>query len=110
MCSFLYYSQYPHHKDLHSFPTRRSSDLKNKGLYSHHCFRRYFHCSRCKRKTGCGCITCSDMDGLHLRRSRDSQENSRKQRSEEHTSELQSHSDLVCRLLLEKKNTHIREE
>src|SRR5438034_6352759 len=24
--------------------------------------------------------------------------------SEEHTSELQSHSDLVCRLLLEKKN------
>src|SRR5438034_8200785 len=26
------------------------------------------------------------------------------QRSEEHTSELQSHSDLVCRLLLEKKN------
>src|SRR5947207_8228522 len=28
------------------------------------------------------------------------------QRSEEHTSELQSHSDLVCRLLLEKKNTN----
>src|SRR2546428_5604318 len=26
------------------------------------------------------------------------------QRSEEHTSELQSRSDLVCRLLLEKKN------
>src|SRR5437588_7811651 len=29
-------------------------------------------------------------------------------RSEEHTSELQSHSDLVCRLLLEKKK-HARE-
>src|SRR5438132_9027521 len=29
-------------------------------------------------------------------------------RSEEHTSELQSHSDLVCRLLLEKKKTIIR--
>src|SRR5438034_7409168 len=28
-------------------------------------------------------------------------------RSEEHTSELQSHSDLVCRLLLEKKNEHV---
>src|SRR5260221_5482952 len=28
-------------------------------------------------------------------------------RSEEHTSELQSHSDLVCRLLLEKKKTHL---
>src|SRR5437868_14070891 len=29
-------------------------------------------------------------------------------RSEEHTSELQSRFDLVCRLLLEKKNTIIR--
>src|SRR5260221_10597868 len=28
-------------------------------------------------------------------------------RSEEHTSELQSHSDLVCRLLLEKKKAHV---
>src|SRR5436190_21925293 len=28
-------------------------------------------------------------------------------RSEEHTSELQSHSDLVCRLLLEKKKTRL---
>src|SRR2546430_8299277 len=30
-----------------------------------------------------------------------------RQRSEEHTSELQSQSNLVCRLLLEKKNTNI---
>src|SRR5260221_7770339 len=29
-------------------------------------------------------------------------------RSEEHTSELQSHSDLVCRLLLEKKKKYSR--
>src|SRR2546421_1463499 len=29
-------------------------------------------------------------------------------RSEEHTSELQSRSDLVCRLLLEKKKTPLR--
>src|SRR5438034_7229754 len=29
-------------------------------------------------------------------------------RSEEHTSELQSHSDLVCRLLLEKKKSKMR--
>src|SRR2546430_8330384 len=28
-------------------------------------------------------------------------------RSEEHTSELQSQSNIVCRLLLEKKKTHI---
>src|SRR5947207_8864169 len=31
-----------------------------------------------------------------------------RKRSEEHTSELQSHSDLVCRLLLEKKNAFRR--
>src|SRR5207247_7121462 len=33
---------------------------------------------------------------------------SRLRRSEEHTSELQSRVDLVCRLLLEKKNTEDR--
>src|SRR5260221_2354284 len=31
----------------------------------------------------------------------------RLERSEEHTSELQSHSDLVCRLLLEKKEHRV---
>ena len=31
-------------------------------------------------------------------------------RSEEHTSELQSHSDLVCRLLLEKKKKKKKEK
>src|SRR5437588_1053485 len=31
-------------------------------------------------------------------------------RSEEHTSELQSHSELVCRLLLEKKNAERRRD
>src|SRR5699024_12065702 len=31
-----------------------------------------------------------------------------RKRSEEHTSELQSRFDLVCRLLLEKKNNNIR--
>src|SRR5436190_14979187 len=31
-------------------------------------------------------------------------------RSEEHTSELQSHSDLVCRLLLEKKKTEAKSQ
>src|SRR2546430_12606480 len=33
-------------------------------------------------------------------------EKNSRQRSEEHTSELQSQSNLVCRLLLEKKNTN----
>src|SRR3954464_11058530 len=31
-------------------------------------------------------------------------------RSEEHTSELQSHDNLVCRLLLEKKQQQLREQ
>src|SRR5438132_7809734 len=31
-------------------------------------------------------------------------------RSEEHTSELQSHSDLVCRLLLEKKKLPVQNQ
>src|ERR1039457_7416518 len=38
------------------------------------------------------------------RRRRDPQTRSRPTRSEEHTSELQSPCNLVCRLLLEKKN------
>src|SRR5438034_8376706 len=33
-----------------------------------------------------------------------------RERSEEHTSELQSHSDLVCRLLLEKKKKNKAKE
>src|SRR5260221_13264958 len=40
-----------------------------------------------------------DMTGLSI----DRPVISSRMRSEEHTSELQSHSDLVCRLLLEKK-------
>src|SRR5437588_9466691 len=40
--------------------------------------------------------TCNAVTGQYRR--------SVHSRSEEHTSELQSHSDLVCRLLLEKKN------
>src|SRR5438477_8096684 len=41
-----------------------------------------------------------DLEDLLLVAARD-----RDRRSEEHTSELQSHVNLVCRLLLEKKNT-----
>src|SRR5947207_10792127 len=46
----------------------------------------------CARLETCS-VSCSDSPLGH----------SRPPRSEEHTSELQSHSDLVCRLLLEKK-------
>src|SRR5438270_6344986 len=40
------------------------------------------------------------------RRSRAPDRRERRSRSEEHTSELQSQSNLVCRLLLEKKKKH----
>src|SRR5437868_9467368 len=42
------------------------------------------------------------LDGVRPRRAR----LDRQRRSEEHTSELQSRFDLVCRLLLEKKKTN----
>src|SRR5437667_11167055 len=80
---FLYRSA--HHRDLPSFPTRRSSDLKpvpDSGTVGN-CRAECARCARAEPRT---------------RRA-----HSARQRSEEHTSELQSHHDLVCRLLLEKK-------
>src|SRR5207248_10599816 len=64
------------HVDLHSFPTRRSSDLARDLLERHRADRRAAHQA--------------------VRRGA-------RARSEEHTSELQSPYDVVCRLLLEKK-------
>src|SRR5438132_2841306 len=50
-----------------------------------------------------------DRYKLHVRSRFASYRVDKAKRSEEHTSELQSHSDLVCRLLLEKKKkTDIR--
>src|SRR5256886_8552175 len=50
------------------------------------------------------------MDGAHVRRRRDAGSHltvcDAPDRSEEHTSELQSQSNLVCRLLLEKKKNN----
>src|SRR5206468_7180549 len=63
-------------RDLHSFPTRRSSDL-GRAFEAPHWSSQTF--------ATCCCLPTA------------------RPRSEEHTSELQSRSDLVCRLLLEKK-------
>src|SRR5699024_12587432 len=71
---FFFYSSGAH-LDLHSFPTRRSSDLLS--------------AMRPVLKRGENEI--SDYEAVLG------------VRSEEHTSELQSRFDLVCRLLLEKK-------
>src|SRR2546421_5861377 len=46
-------------------------------------------------------IAASKNEGSAIKKKEDTHK-----RSEEHTSELQSRSDLVCRLLLEKKKTH----
>src|SRR5690242_21519579 len=92
------------HRQLHSFPTRRSSDLVVFiGPYEHHSNELPW------REAPVELITIDeDRDGrvdvehldYELRRHADSP----LKRSEEHTSELQSHVNLVCRLLLEKKN------
>src|SRR2546427_7728296 len=56
-------------------------------------------------------VECADYTQVFVaqyerRKSRTYRERRRPARSEEHTSELQSQSNLVCRLLLEKKKTH----
>src|SRR5690242_20831909 len=65
------------------FPTRRSSDLIASASRRKICF------------VGCG---ASNAGRYHAKTNF-----WRSRRSEEHTSELQSHVNLVCRLLLEKK-------
>src|SRR5438552_11106319 len=76
---------------LHSFPTRRSSDL--------YCQKSFRPSKFQPRQT-----VCSEADCQRQRRTGYHKE---KIRSEEHTSELQSPDHLVCRLLLEKKKQKI---
>src|SRR5699024_12355663 len=82
------------HRNVHPFPTRRSSDLDYPNVIP-----------ILFLTLGFGLIGFLDdylkvvlkrSDGLMPMQKTD-------QRSEEHTSELQSRFDLVCRLLLEKK-------
>src|SRR5699024_12695331 len=74
------------HRDLHSFPTRRSSDL--------HCRARASRAGSWRSGPTAASSTSPSPPRLW---------SMRRARSEEHTSELQSRFDLVCRLLLEKK-------
>src|SRR5206468_12939361 len=91
-----------HHPHLHSFPTRRSSDLQTATAARRSPTRRCREssapgsgklCETTSCSRGCFCPSCHPSSAASRRLSR----------SEEHTSELQSRSDLVCRLLLEKK-------
>src|SRR5207237_10323787 len=89
-----------HHLHLHPFPTRRSSDLCRQGEQGQGERLRY------RGDDGGAVERSAKMPRLaaarqHLRHTLP--------RSEEHTSELQSHLNLVCRLLLEKKKKKHRQ-
>src|SRR5690606_41932183 len=102
LCSYLYSFFYSffcfycsgHHRDLHSFPTRRSSDLR---LFVYHTINKS---SFIKRLFVPQLAKKHRNESLHSLREFVETVASR---SEEHTSELQSRENLVCRLLLEKK-------
>src|SRR5438270_9485706 len=99
MSSFFFYKVSAAHRDLHSFPTRRSSDLDNVRIEGGERIRR-IEVKDVDSTTDPGVVTVElaepgDFSPYTLRLVK---------RSEEHTSELQSQSNLVCRLLLEKKN------
>src|SRR5438034_7612441 len=104
MCYSSFSYDYADHRDLHSFPTRRSSDLTRRSSSS--CAnRRRSSTTSSRRPSRCSPTRrpCTTPPCCSTRRS----SGCRRTRSEEHTSELQSHSDLVCRLLLEKKKKQI---
>src|SRR5947207_8778441 len=66
---------------------------------------------RAKFDVGCDCFVSPGPTKCRIAWQVQIGTSARKQwrgRSEEHTSELQSHSDLVCRLLLEKKKKRVR--
>src|SRR5207247_9848104 len=88
--SSIYIQQPGQHPDLHSFPTRRSSDLPSE--------------DRGPPLQGGGYRRRQTADLAAL--GRDPLIDHVPVRSEEHTSELQSRVDLVCRLLLEKKKVN----
>src|SRR5205085_11777453 len=97
------------HQHLHSFPTRRSSDLSRSrsgdNLASERSVGRV--ASPTKRSSRCTSwewsTSRSSAAQPRSRRRRSRRSKRSPGRSEEHTSELQSQSNLVCRLLLEKK-------
>src|SRR5690606_40676061 len=100
-CVFVY--RYRGHRDLRSFPTRRSSDLQG-NLDPMVLFGGDAAIRSQARKViddfgtvGKGGHVFNLGHGISRFTPPDA-------RSEEHTSELQSRENLVCRLLLEKKN------
>src|SRR5690606_41758222 len=94
-----------HHPVLHPFPTRRSSDLRPSAwpISTPYTPRSYpMHCRKTAASKVCILLLMMSAAGCA---SKSSLPVTMQPRSEEHTSELQSRENLVCRLLLEKKNT-----
>src|SRR5205085_12661642 len=106
----LFFNCARHHRYPHSFPTRRSSDLRVLDFAGR-------QIRESPRKGLAGGRTPVEMDRMavaadpfrpfagHLDRDAVGVDEL-VFRSEEHTSELQSQSNLVCRLLLEKKKNN----
>src|SRR5207237_2985159 len=92
------------HRDLPSFPTRRSSDLARNRPARHRkiagAIARERAVARCRKRHP----ERKPRDPREVTIKVSRRDPSTALRSEEHTSELQSHLNLVCRLLLEKKN------
>src|SRR5262249_58434052 len=96
--SFFHF--YAAHRDLHSFPTRRSSDLITQRVAG----------GPAPVRNRIFVQPCELGRRLVVQLARGAAQACRapvvlRARSEEHTSELQSLTNLVCRLLLEKKKT-----
>src|SRR5690606_39849384 len=106
LCSALRSTSHRAHRALHSFPTRRSSDLEERirmvepGTAAARCRLFLIVLSGALVLAGCG----GEEDETQAQVG-DGAGNTPPalSRSEEHTSELQSRENLVCRLLLEKK-------
>src|SRR5206468_5846995 len=106
--SHLSYIHPPHAlRAPHSFPTRRSSDLGTIVTDTEHAgrFNRVAGGDLDFRPSSTQEVSATFLESqTGLNGANSAQGTASQIRSEEHTSELQSRSDLVCRLLLEKKN------
>src|SRR5205814_10136605 len=101
---FFFLYSYRDHRHLHSFPTRRSSDLRI-AVPSQDVVARSVGPDE-RHDPQAGWLGIDQLMGAFV--------GPAGRRSEEHTSELQSLRHLVCRLLLEKKkkktNNHVRDD
>src|SRR5690349_22287720 len=90
------------HRHIHSFPTRRSSDLLESTESKERERKKVEGVLEFLRRAN-GLLQSALSAAVSTSKTKGVSEQVG-EKSEEHTSELQSRRDLVCRLLLEKKN------